>query len=381
MRLSESVEIKNAWEIVVKQHLAGWSSRSADAVRIVQCRHQYGNLVVLDDINLDIEAGELVTLLGQSGSGKTTLLRILAGLIIPMGGDILLAGSSIVRQPAEKRHFGMVFQNYALFPHLTVAENVSFPLKVRRRPKSEIQNRVEEVLQLVNMTSFAERYPAQLSGGQQQRVAIARAIAFYPRLLLMDEPLGALDRRLRQELQHELRDLQKRLGITTVYVTHDQEEAFAISDRIAVMNAGKIVQYSRPIELYREPNSPFVADFVGELNSYEGTIEHSGDNATVRIADDVVFHIGRTDLARGTKVLIGIRPEDVELLSSENVSSGSDIAATVKNIGFSGSFFLVEAELRNSKNIIFRLKEIGSLAIGSKVDITVLADKIRVFER
>ena len=244
--------------------------QNPSAVDVVACSHAYGAVDVLRGIDLRVGPGELVSLLGKSGSGKTTLLRIIAGLVHPTRGSIAIDGEDVTNRPPEKRDIGVVFQNYALFPHLTMFENIAFPLRVRGVDRAGIRHRVREVLELVGLPGFENRFPGQLSGGQQQRVAIARAIVFRPRLLLMDEPLGSLDQRLRQQLQVELRRLQKEVGITTVYVTHDQDEAFAISDRIAVMDRGEILQIGSPTRVYQSPANRLVAEFVGELNVFHG---------------------------------------------------------------------------------------------------------------
>ena len=263
-------------------------------IHIERCEQIFGDFVALKNINLDVRGGELVTLLGPSGSGKTTLLRILAGLIQPTGGVIRIGGKDVTYLPAEKRELGMVFQNYALFPHLSVFENVAFPLRVRKFPEAEIKKRVADTLALVGLPDHGHRFPGQLSGGQQQRIAIARALVFRPGVLLMDEPLGSLDKRLRQQLQLEIRMLQKEVGITTVYVTHDQDEAFTISDRIAVMERGEIAQIGTPSEIYRSPNNHFVADFVGDLNYFRGVVQAGAGGLVLRMDNGVEI-----DLASG----------------------------------------------------------------------------------
>lgn len=226
----------------------------------------FGTFRGVDDVSLDIEQGEFLTLLGPSGSGKTTLLMMIAGFLDITSGDILLDGTSIARRPAEKRNFGMVFQGYALFPHMTVRDNVAYALDVRKRPRAEIDARVDEMLKLVQLENFADRKPAQLSGGQQQRVALARAMSFSPPVLLLDEPLGALDKKLRIEVQEQLKDIHKRVGTTFIYVTHDQEEALSMSDRIVIMRDGRIEQVGTPLDLYERPATRFSASFLGKSN-------------------------------------------------------------------------------------------------------------------
>src|SRR5215472_15524523 len=230
-----------------------------------------GRVVTVDGVTLDIAAGEFFSLLGPSGCGKTTSLRMIAGFELPDSGRIHVAGRDITDLPVHRRDMGMVFQSYALFPHRTVAENVAFGLRMRAIPRPEIERRVAAALAQVALTGLEERRPGQLSGGQQQRVALARALVVEPPVLLCDEPLGALDRKLRQQMQFELKELQKRLGVTLVFVTHDQEEALAMADRIAVMNAGRIEQVGSPTEIYERPRTRFVADFIGEINIIDGT--------------------------------------------------------------------------------------------------------------
>jgi putative spermidine/putrescine transport system ATP-binding protein len=229
-----------------------------------------GRVVAVDEVTLDIAAGEFFSLLGPSGCGKTTSLRMIAGFERPDSGRVHVAGQDITDLPVHRRDMGMVFQSYALFPHRTVAQNVAFGLRMREVPRPEIERRVEAALAQVALTGLEERKPGQLSGGQQQRVALARALVVEPRVLLCDEPLGALDRKLRQQMQFELKELQKRLGVTLVFVTHDQEEALAMSDRIAVMNSGRVEQVGTPTEIYERPRTRFVADFIGEINILEG---------------------------------------------------------------------------------------------------------------
>jgi putative spermidine/putrescine transport system ATP-binding protein len=231
---------------------------------------RFGPVAALGGVDLDVAEGEFLTILGPSGSGKTTLLKAIAGFEIPDEGTVLVGGEDVTLTPPRHRDVGMVFQNYALFPHMTVAQNVAFPLEMRRRPRDEVARRVEEALRLVELQSFGQRLPRQLSGGQQQRVALARAVVFGPRLLLLDEPFGALDRKLRESLQLEVRRLQRNLRLTTLFITHDQEEALIMSDRIAVMDKGRIEQIGLPGDLYARPATRFVADFLGESNLLEG---------------------------------------------------------------------------------------------------------------
>ena len=245
-------------------------------VRLEGLVKSYGRVRAVDGVSLAVGAGEFVTLLGPSGSGKTTTLMMLAGFVEPDVGDIYIAGARVTETPAHRRALGMVFQHYALFPHMTVFDNVAYPLRMRRTARHAIRERVQAALAMVRLPEAAARYPRQLSGGQQQRIALARALVYEPRLLLMDEPLGALDKKLREEMQVELRTLQQSLGITTLYVTHDQEEAMALSDRVVVMRDGRIEQAGAPADLYERPRTRFVADFIGASNCVPGKLEAAG---------------------------------------------------------------------------------------------------------
>ena len=274
-----------------------------------------GETLIVKDLNLDIRKGEFLTLLGPSGSGKTTSLMMLAGFETPTSGEILLGGRSINNVPPHKRDIGMVFQNYALFPHMTVAENLAFPLSVRGMSKTDASERVKRALSMVQLDAFRNRYPGQLSGGQQQRVALARALVFEPQLVLMDEPLGALDKQLREHMQMEIKHIHERLGVTVVYVTHDQGEALTMSDRVAVFHQGEIQQIAPPRELYELPKNTFVANFIGENNRISGQLEsQEGDKCVVRLAcgekvEALAINVGQP----GEPVTLSIRPERVRL--------------------------------------------------------------------
>ncbi|WP_438281921.1 ABC transporter ATP-binding protein [Pseudomonas alabamensis] len=274
-----------------------------------------GESLIVKDLNLEIRKGEFLTLLGPSGSGKTTSLMMLAGFETPTAGEIQLAGRSINHVPPHKRDIGMVFQNYALFPHMTVSENLAFPLSVRGMGKAELDERVKRVLGMVQLDTFAKRYPGQLSGGQQQRVALARALVFEPQLVLMDEPLGALDKQLREHMQMEIKHIHQRLGVTVVYVTHDQGEALTMSDRVAVFHQGEIQQIADPRTLYEAPSNTFVANFIGENNRLGGTlVARNGDRCQVRLAqgeqvEALAVNVGQV----GEPVTVSIRPERVRL--------------------------------------------------------------------
>ena len=249
------------------------TATNAHALDAEHLTKRYGATAALDDVSISVGRGRFVTLLGPSGSGKTTLLMVIAGFVAPDAGRLLLDGRPIEHLPPEKREFGMVFQGYALFPHLSVAENVAFPLRVRRTPRAEIARRVTDALDLVQLGPLADRMPKQLSGGQQQRVALARALVFRPSLLLLDEPLSALDKNLRVSMQEELKALHDRLGLTFVYVTHDQQEALSLSDEVAILHRGRLVQLGPPTALYERPASRFVAGFLGRSNFFTGIIE------------------------------------------------------------------------------------------------------------
>jgi spermidine/putrescine ABC transporter ATP-binding subunit len=352
------------------------SASSGLPIHIERCEQIFGDFVALKNINLDVRGGELVTLLGPSGSGKTTLLRILAGLIHPTGGVIKIGGRDVTYLPAEKRELGMVFQNYALFPHLTIFENVAFPLRVRKFPKVEIKKRVAETLALVGLPDHGQRFPGQLSGGQQQRIAIARAIVFRPGVLLMDEPLGSLDKRLRQQLQLEIRMLQKEVGITTVYVTHDQDEAFTISDRIAVMERGEIAQIGTPSEIYRAPNNHFVADFVGDLNYFRGVVHAGSGGLVMHTESGVEIALANGTGAPGASITCGIRPEKVRV----NPEAGEPcFLAVVKTVTFKGSHHSAEIRLLSGENIVANLPESSVLSEGENVRVGWRAADMHIF--
>lgn len=281
---------------------------------------RFGNVTAVDDVSFSVPGGSFLSLLGPSGSGKTTVLRLLGGFERPDSGSIAVDGIEISRQPPYRRDIGVVFQRYALFPHMTVAENVGFALKQRRVAGATRRLRVEEALEMVGLPGYSNRHPDQLSGGQQQRVALARALIFKPRILVMDEPLAALDKRLRERMQQEIRNLQRRLGITTVYVTHDQTEAFVMSDLVAVMNEGKVEQIGSPRVLYERPSTEFVADFVGDSNLFRGMVVKSTVTVReVRLDDGTIIRsVPRNDVSDVTTLLI--RPEKMVLAESAHES-------------------------------------------------------------
>ncbi|WP_299988806.1 ABC transporter ATP-binding protein [uncultured Ruegeria sp.] len=293
----------------------------------------YGPVNAARDINLDVEPGEFVTFLGPSGSGKTTTLMMVAGFTAPTQGNIQLEGKPLDPIPVWKRDIGMVFQHYALFPHMSVAQNVAFPLEMRGVAKEDRRKKVEEAMEMVGLAGFGTRLPKELSGGQQQRVALARAMVFKPRLLLMDEPLGALDKKLREHMQLEIMHLHKNLGATVLYVTHDQEEALVMSDRIAVFNAGRIEQIGTPRDLYEAPQTKFVADFIGETNFVSGTVEAvNGSVAKVRGLDGQLS----TQLAEGSRAVLAIRPERLHVLGGDATGDDNSLTGTVKELIYLG---------------------------------------------
>ncbi|MBS0245474.1 MAG: ABC transporter ATP-binding protein [Proteobacteria bacterium] len=287
------------------------------ALTLAHITHRFGEFVAARDINLEIRPGELISLLGPSGCGKTTLLKIIAGFQRQSEGDVLVDGQSISHLPPNRRRIGIVFQNYALFPHMTVAENVGYGLAAAGKPKNEIAATVEEMLAVVQMTAFGGRLPRELSGGQQQRVALARCLAIRPRILLLDEPFSALDKNLRLDMQIEIKHLQRQSGITTVLVTHDQEEALSISDRIAVLSRGHLEQFDTPTEIYDRPRSLFVNTFVGTANLIPGVLEtKTAHDASIRIGETVVVVPLPGPVAIGAPVLVSVRPEALRLSSS-----------------------------------------------------------------
>jgi len=308
---------------------------------------QFADSYEVQDFNLDIEKGEFVSFLGPSGCGKTTTLRMVAGFEIPTSGKIALDGRDITNSPPNQRHVGMIFQSYALFPNMTVSQNIGFGLRVRKETKSDIKDRVNEMISLINLEKHADKYPYQLSGGQQQRVSLARALAIRPNVLLLDEPLSALDAKIRVSLRSEIRAIQKRLGITAIFVTHDQEEALSISDRIVVMNVGMIEQVGTPFEIYNFPRTQFVANFVGSLNTADAEVVDpskgllSVDGVTFRSAEKM------NNLRKDDKVRISIRPERFSFASEQKKANVLD--CTIENITFLGSVVRIQIEIGNTK--------------------------------
>lgn len=307
-----------------------------ESLRLVNVTKRFGSVVAVRNFNLSVKEREFVSLLGPSGCGKTTILRCIAGFEQPDEGDIFIYGERVNEISPERRDVGMVFQAYALFPNMTVAQNIAFPLMIKGRPKEEQRQRVRELLALVHLEGMEDRYPRQLSGGQQQRVALARALAKEPKVLLLDEPLSALDAKIREELRVEIRRIQSQLGITTIYVTHDQEEALSISDRVVVMNQGVIQQVASPAEIYRHPRTLFVATFVGTMNLFEGKLTAPGRVAWA----GHTFHVaGEPAIQVGQRVVLGVRPETMGIARrQEEIPPGYNVlSATVEPLTFLGS--------------------------------------------
>ena len=341
-----------------------------------------GQSLVVKSLDLEIARGEFLTLLGPSGSGKTTTLMMLAGFEQPTKGEIFLEGRPVSRLPPWKRDIGMVFQNYALFPHMTVAENVAFPLGVRRLPKAEIDRRVARALAMVRLEGFENRRPAQLSGGQQQRVALARALVFEPKLVLMDEPLGALDKQLRESMQYELKHLHERLGLTFVYVTHDQGEALTMSDRVAVFNDGRIQQLASPAELYERPKNAFVARFIGENNRLMGTVvERLGERCLVEVAGVAIKAIAGNIGGAGSPTTLSLRPERASINSP--ITQDNEVPGEVLETIYHGDHLRVRLALLGHDDFIVKLANRPGqlrLAPGQKVKVSWLATDCRALD-
>jgi len=342
-----------------------------------------GEVLVVKDLNVDIPKGEFLTMLGPSGSGKTTVLMMLAGFETPTSGEIYLDGNPISSIPPNKRGIGMVFQNYALFPHMTVKENLEFPLEVRKMKKSVIDEKVSNALLMVELQDFGNRMPLQLSGGQQQRVALARSLVFEPRLVLMDEPLGALDKNLREQMQYEIKHIHERIGITVVYVTHDQSEALTMSNRIAVFNDGKIQQISSPDVLYEKPDSSFVAQFIGENNQLKGKVKSvNGENCiiTTESGDDIEALKVNVNNSGDTS-LVSLRPERVAINSSEKFENNFD--AKVKELIYLGDHIRSRVEVCGNDQFIVKIPNsymVANLKEGTTVKLSWKASDSRALD-
>ena len=342
--------------------------RAGASLRLEAIEKRYGTLAALEPTDLEVRPGEFFGLIGPSGSGKSTLLGMIAGFVPPSGGRILLNGADIVGLPPYRRNLGMVFQNYALFPHMSVAENIAFPLRMRRLERSEIEARVARMLEIVRLAGYAERTPAQLSGGQQQRVALARAASYDPTLLLMDEPLGALDKNLREEMQYEIKRFHQAIGATILYVTHDQDEAATMSDRIAILNHGRVMQVGRPRELYESPASRFVASFLGEANLFEvaAVSQTPPMRLLVETKDGLTLSANQHPQLEADAIVC-VRPEAIQIAknagAAANVISGQviDVVYTAGSLRYrvevaGGRIVLVRRPLQRQSTVI----EVGS---------------------
>jgi putative spermidine/putrescine transport system ATP-binding protein len=359
---------------------AAEAQEDAKFVEFVDVEKSYGAFHAVRSLNLSIGRGEFLTFLGPSGSGKTTTLNMLAGFERPSRGVIMLDGKSVDRLPPYERNIGMVFQNYALFPHMSVADNVAFPLSVRKTPKGEIASRVTRALEMVRLEQFKDRRPAQLSGGQQQRVALARALVFQPSLVLMDEPLGALDKKLREHMQIELKQIHEMLGVTIVYVTHDQSEALTMSDRVAIFESGAIVQIGTPDLLYKEPATAFVASFIGENNALEGVVERVIDGQCVVTLPTglraTALSIG--DIRPGTPVHLAVRPERIGLSATE-AGAENRFRAKVDGRIYHGDHQRLLARLASGQVLTVKIDADAALATGDTIDICWRASECRAF--
>jgi len=339
-------------------------------LEIQRLEKSFGTNRVVKDFNLSIEKGEFISLLGPSGCGKTTVLRMVAGFETPSAGTILIDGQDVTYQRPNQRNIGMVFQSYALFPNLTVAQNVGFGLKVAGKSKAETKDTVQEMLELIGLPTLGTRFPFQLSGGQQQRVALARALAVRPRVLLLDEPLSALDAKIRVSLRTEIREIQQRLGITTLFVTHDQEEALSMSDRVVVMNGGVAEQVGAPFEIYNRPKTKFVADFVGTLTTFDAVVEDptKGKVTLGKIAITLATPI---NAAKGQSLTLALRPEAVHLTAAP----GHDVAleATITEVAFMGSIIRIKARAGGTDISIdtFNRPDSPPPPVGAKVTLNI----------
>ncbi|MBL8289366.1 MAG: ABC transporter ATP-binding protein [Rubrivivax sp.] len=355
------------------------------AIELRAVTKRYGRERVVDAVSTTIRAGEFFSLLGPSGSGKTTTLMMIAGFAEVDEGGIFVDGVDVAAEPPQRRGFGMVFQNYAIFPHLNVFENVAFALRARRTPEAELRQRVQAALELVRLERFADRFARQLSGGQQQRVAIARAIVYHPPVVLMDEPLGALDKNLRYQMQVEIRQIQQRLGMTVVYVTHDQEEAMNMSDRLAIMNNGRIEQVGEPARIYEDPANEFVARFLGEANLLPGTVERTGSSqGTLRLPSGAALTArlpAAAALAAGAAASLFVRPERVLLQQPSAVAAPGDglwnvLPGRVRRSSFLGNILRHDVELAPGLSMTVDQQNLGGVQPPSAGDTVRLAWRV-----
>ena len=318
-----------------------------NGLRLERLSKNFGEFIAVEDVNLHIRRGEFLTILGPSGSGKTTLLMIIAGFLEATTGDIQFDGLSIMSLRPEKRNFGMVFQGYALFPHMTVRQNIAYPLEVRKGARDEIVKRVDEMLELVQLETFGDRLPRQLSGGQQQRVALARALIFDPLVLLLDEPLGALDKKLRSNVQTQLKHLHRKVGKTFVYVTHDQEEALSMSDRVVIMNHGRVVQVGSPQELYERPSTVFASKFIGKSNILRGVVNQVDGNEVLYAIADKYFQqlVSNEKFSKNDEIILALRPEKIKIARCKVASNEVNIlVGRIIDITYFGSTISVNVE-------------------------------------
>lgn len=341
-------------------------------VILKKVKKSFGDFVALHELDLDIQEGEFLTLLGPSGCGKTTTLRLVAGFIEPTNGSILLGDQDVTQVAPQHREIGMVFQDYALFPHMTIADNIGFGLKERRYPKNDINERVRELLDLIRLPEVHDRYPAEVSGGQQQRIAVARAVAYPPKVLLMDEPLGALDLKLRETMQIELRRIQQKLAITTIYVTHDQIEAMNMSDRIVVMNAGRIEQMGGAEDIYNFPKTRFVADFVGQINLFDAVIKkETPEYLLVGIANtEIRAPLPSVKMEAG--ISVGVRPEHINLVdTAEPASTSNSLTGTLVGRTFTGNLTRLFIDVGLDKPVVVETNpQNAPSTIGSNVTLS-----------
>jgi putative spermidine/putrescine transport system ATP-binding protein len=338
-------------------------------LELTSVRKRFGEVVAVEDFNLKAERGEFVSFLGPSGCGKTTTLRMIAGFEVPTEGQITLDGVDITDRPPNKRNIGMVFQSYALFPNMTVADNIGFGLKMRGRSRDAIRKRVGELLELIHLPDRGGRYPYQLSGGQQQRIALARALAFEPTVLLLDEPLSALDAKIRVSLRHEIRAIQRQLGITTVYVTHDQEEALSLSDRVVVMSEGRVEQIGPPFEVYNFPSTPFVASFVGTLNVLPAQVIDPA-SGRLKVGGQEIRISQAVAAAAGTTISLALRPEMVSL--GDGPAGSNTVRGSVADVSFLGSIVRIRITVADGVVVtldVFNDPALVLPALGSSVPI------------
>ncbi|MEM8854690.1 MAG: ABC transporter ATP-binding protein [Pseudomonadota bacterium] len=355
----------------------------AGAIRIERLTKRFADVVAVDDVSLHVAGGEFVALLGPSGSGKTTILQSIAGFERPTAGQIFINGEDVTGVPVNRRDLGMVFQKYTLFPHLTLRDNVAFPLKMRNVSRSARRKAADAALARVRLEGYGDRMPSQISGGQQQRVALARAIVYEPKVLLMDEPLGALDRNLREQMQIEIKALQRELGVTVVFVTHDQEEALTMADRVAVISEGRLQQLADPETLYEAPANLFVAGFVGDNNLLPVTVVPEGNGVTARVGEarfplTGAAHVGEGPVPAGPATL-AVRPEKISVVAH---GKAGHLTATLREIIYSGQSVLIITELAGGQTVRVRVPTkaaVGAARIGEPIGLAIPPDAARVF--